>query len=86
MLRYLEALAERYFGNLNPAEVRVSVDPASSAKVSFLKFGDSTFETVVATNEFVEVTVPSGHSIKLYIGGRAFPFGASSAHGKWGRL
>jgi len=70
LLHYFEALAERYLGNLDPAEVRVSVDPENRARASFRNFGGLAFETSVATNEVVELTVPGGHGIKLFIGGR----------------
>jgi len=70
LLGYVEALAERYLGNFDPAEVRVNVDPDNRARVSFLNFDGSAFQTSVATNEVVDLTVPGGHSVKLFIGGR----------------
>jgi hypothetical protein len=69
-LRYLDAVAEKYLGNLNPAEVRVTVDPSNEATVAFTNFRGQSFTQSLATNEVVAVDSPNGHRIKLYLGGR----------------
>lgn len=70
LTNYFDALAQRYLGNLNPSEMRVTVDAEGSARVSFLNFGGRNAEMRVPTNEVVAVDLPNGHSATLFFGGR----------------
>jgi hypothetical protein len=70
MLRHLEAIRETYFGNVNPAEIRVTVDAAGRASVRFLDFPGGSFAVEVGTNEVVEIPTPDGHRITAFLGGR----------------
>jgi hypothetical protein len=67
--RYLTGLAASYFGNLDPAEVRATVD-GNQALVSFQGFLDDGFAVTVPFNEVVELTTPGGHRVKAFLGGR----------------
>jgi len=70
LLRYFDAVKDRYLSGLRTAEVRVVVDADGRAKVDFKDFPSGTFSTVVDTNEVVTIDTPGGHAIKAYLGGR----------------
>jgi hypothetical protein len=70
LARYFDAVKEKYLGQLNPAEIRVSVDQARKAKIEFSKFPGGSFATVIDTNEAVTIQTPDGQSIQAFIGGR----------------
>lgn len=70
LLRYFEALRQRYFGPLGASEIRVTVNGAGEATVRFLDFPDGSFSTSVPTNRVVSIRTPGGHEIAAFIGGR----------------
>lgn len=70
LLRYFDALREKYFGPLGAAEIRVTVDQAGRAMVRFIDFPGGSFSTTVPTNEVVTIPSADGHAIKTFIGGR----------------
>lgn len=70
LLRYFDAVKERYFGPSRPSEIRVTVDQSGRATVKFLNFPGGSFSTVVETNRVLNIATPDGHAIKSYIGGR----------------
>jgi len=65
-LSYFEAVRRKYF-NLNPAEVRVTVDESHHARIQFLRFPGGSYSKVIETNkaEFFEL---GGHAIKMFVG------------------
>jgi hypothetical protein len=70
LVKYFDALKDKYFGELKPSEIRVTVDRANRAKVEFINFPGASFSTVVDTNKVLTVETPDGHSIQAFIGGR----------------
>jgi hypothetical protein len=70
LLRYFEALRQKYFGPLGAAEIRVKVNQAGEATVDFLDFPDGSFSASLPTNRVLEVRTPGGHVLKAFIGGR----------------
>ena len=70
LLRYFDAVKEKYLGPSRASEIRVTVDPAQRATVKFIDFPGGTFSTVVETNKVLNVATPDGHAMKVYIGGR----------------
>ena len=70
LVKYFDAIKDKYLHELKPSEIRVTVDQAGQAKVNFTNFPGVSFSTVVETNKAVTVATPDGHSIKAFIGGR----------------
>jgi hypothetical protein len=70
LLRYFDAVKEKYLGPSRASEIRVTVDPAQRATVRFIDFPGGTFSTVVETNKVLNVATPDSHAMKVYIGGR----------------
>src|SRR3981081_1503356 len=70
MFEYFEAVAEKYVGNLKPAEIRATVDQAGRGTINFKNFVGGTFTAVVGTNTVETIKVPGGPAIKAYLGGR----------------
>jgi hypothetical protein len=70
LLRYFEALRQKYFGPLGASEIRVTVNAAGEATVRFLDFLDGSFSTSVPTNQALSIRTPGGHEIVAFIGGR----------------
>ncbi len=70
LLGYVEAVKDKYFGQLSVAEIRVRSDREGRAKVDFSNFPGGTFSTAVDLNEVITTETPGGHAIKLYLGGR----------------
>lgn len=73
MLKYLEALKDKYF-KTDAAEIKVSFNDKNQAKVDFIGFPGGDFSEVVDTNQILTLKSPDGHSIKTYLGGRDDPF------------
>jgi Domain of unknown function (DUF4331) len=67
---YFDAVREKYLGELNPAEIRVTVDQTQKAKIEFNRFPGGSFASVIETNKVVAVPAPGGQSIQVFIGGR----------------
>jgi hypothetical protein len=70
LLRYFDAVKDKYFVELQASEVRVTVDQDNRARVVFKDFPGGSFSTVVATNEVLTIETPDGYSIKAFLGGR----------------
>lgn len=70
LLKYFDAVREKYFGELKASEIRVTVDQANRAKVEFINFPGGSFSTVVDTNKVLTIETPDGHPIKAFLGGR----------------
>lgn len=70
LLRYFDAVKDRYLGHLRASEIRVVVDQDNRAKVDFIKLQEDSFSVVVETNQVVAVPTPRGQSIKAFLGGR----------------
>ncbi|HJP95390.1 MAG TPA: hypothetical protein VJ875_25810 [Pyrinomonadaceae bacterium] len=70
LLRYFDALKEKYLGPSKAAEIRVTVDQNHQATVKFINFPGASFVTVIDTNQVRTIQTPDGHAIKAYIGGR----------------
>src|SRR3974377_972330 len=70
LVKYFDAIKDKYLHELRPSEIRVTVDQANQAKVNFINFPGGSFSTAVNTNEVVTIATPDGHSVKAFIGGR----------------
>ncbi len=70
LLKYLDAVKNKYLGELKTSEIRVTVDENQQATVRFFNFPGGTFSTRIGTNHTEEIETPGGHSIKAFIGGR----------------
>src|SRR6266567_4006825 len=70
LLKYFDAVREKYFGELKASEIRVTVDQANLAKVEFINFPGGSFSTVVDTNKVLTIETPDGHPIKAFLGDR----------------
>jgi Domain of unknown function (DUF4331) len=70
LTEYFEAVKDKYLGELNPCEIRVSVDETQKAKVEFKRFREADFSFAVATNEPVTFTTSGGRLIQVFVGGR----------------
>jgi len=70
MVEQLEAVRETYFGNFSAPEIRVTMTEDQQANVQFLGFHGGTFTRTVSTNEVHELSSPSGHGIRAFVGGR----------------
>ena len=70
LLRYFDAVKDKFLVGLRPAEVRTTFEAPDRARVRFTGFRGGDFEEVVAANEVVEVAAPGGQRVKLFVGGR----------------
>jgi Domain of unknown function (DUF4331) len=70
LTQYFEAVKDKYLGELNPSEIRVSVDQTQKATVEFKRFREADFSFTVATNEPVTITTSGGRRIQVFVGGR----------------
>jgi hypothetical protein len=70
LLKYFEALKDKYLGAFIASEIRVTVDQSQRATVKFSNFPGGSFQTVVNLNEVLDINTPDGHAIKTFIGGR----------------
>ncbi len=70
LLRYFDAVKEKYLGASKASEIRVTVDDSQRATVKFINFLEGSFSTVIELNNVLTIDTPGGHSIKTYIGGR----------------
>jgi hypothetical protein len=75
LLKYVDAIKERYLGNFKASEIRVNVDNTQRATVKFLNFHKAgNFSTTFETNKVSEIETPDGHVIKAFVGGREEAF------------
>ena len=70
LLRYFDAVKDKYLVELHASEIRVTVDYDNRARVDFKDFPGGSFSTVVDTNDVSTLETPDGHSIKAFLGGR----------------
>jgi hypothetical protein len=70
MLRYFDGVKKKYLGILKPAEVRVTIDPSNRAMVKCIGFPGGAFSRLIDTNVATTLQSPTGHQIKIYVGGR----------------
>jgi uncharacterized protein DUF4331 len=70
ILGYIEAVKDKYLGELKSAEVRVTVSAEQRATVRFIGFPGGDFSTVLELNRVVPIQTPGGQSIQAFIGGR----------------
>ena len=70
LTRYFDAVHDRYFGQGEAAEVRVTVDGSGTGTVRFTGFPGGDFTALVPTNEVTALRAPSGEEITAYLGGR----------------
>ena len=70
LLRYFDALKDKYLGPLKASEIRVTVDQSGRATVKFINFPGGSFSTTVETDKVLTIDTPDGHRIKTFIGGR----------------
>jgi hypothetical protein len=70
LVAYFDAVKDRYFGQLTSAEIRVTVDQAQRATISFSNFVGGSLSATVDTNQGATLTTPDGQAIEVFIGGR----------------
>jgi hypothetical protein len=70
LARYFDTVRDRYFGQNDAAEIRVTVDAAGTGTIRFTGFPGGDFTATVPTNEVTELKAPSGAGISAYLGGR----------------
>jgi hypothetical protein len=70
LLKYLDAVKNKYLGELKTSEIRVAVDQNQLATVRFFNFPGGSFAKQIRTNTVEEIETPGGRSIKAFIGGR----------------
>lgn len=70
LTRYVDAMKDRYLGQREAAEIRVTVDAGGTATVAFLGFPGGDFTRQLPTNEVTAVATPSGAQLTAYLGGR----------------
>jgi hypothetical protein len=70
LTRYFDAMKDRYLGQRDAAEIRVTVDASGVGIVRFADFPGGSFTTTVPTNEVTTIRTPSGAEITAYLGGR----------------
>ncbi|TMC47832.1 MAG: DUF4331 domain-containing protein [Chloroflexi bacterium] len=70
ILAYIEAVRDRYLGELRSSEVRVNVDAGGQGTVQFIGFPGGDFTTTVPTNQVTAVDSSGGHRIQVFLGGR----------------
>ena len=70
VLRYFDAVKDRYLGELKTAEIRVTVLSPKRVLIKFLGFpcGEFSKEMDVDTNSSIQT--PDGHTINAFVGGR----------------
>lgn len=70
LTRYFEAMKDRYLGQRQAAEIRVTVDASGTGTIRFADFPGGSFTATVPTNEVTTIRTPSGSEITAYLGGR----------------
>ncbi len=70
VLRYFDAVKDKYLGELKTAEIRVTVETPSRVMVKFLGFPCGNFSAVVEANKVAAIPTPDGQTIQAFIGGR----------------
>ena len=70
LLKYAEGVKDKYLDHFSVAEIRVRSPEQGRAKVDFSNFLGQSFSLAVDLDQVVAQDTPSGHSIKLFVGGR----------------
>ncbi len=70
LLAYIDAVRQKYLGELKTSEVRVTVDAQQKATVRFMDFPGGSFTTTIETNRVTQIAAPGGQTIQAFIGGR----------------
>jgi hypothetical protein len=70
LLQYLDAVKQKYLGELKALEIRVTIDRSNRATIRFFNFPSGPFSATIDTNKAVTLTTPGGHAIQAFIGGR----------------
>jgi Domain of unknown function (DUF4331) len=70
LLRYFDAIKDKYVGPLGAAEIRVTVDPSNRATVRFINFPGASFAAVIDVDKALTIDTPNGFAIKAFVGGR----------------
>lgn len=70
LLKYFDAVKDKYLGELKSSEIRVIIDKDQRATIKFFNFPAGNFSTTIDLNKVVGVPTPGGHSIQAFIGGR----------------
>src|SRR5437667_1867550 len=70
LLRYFDALKDKYLGSLSASEIRVTIDQSNRATVRFINFPGGSFSSVIDIDKVLAIDTPDGFAIKTFIGGR----------------
>jgi hypothetical protein len=70
LLKYFDAIKEKYLGELKTAEIRVTIGADQRATVKFIGFREGSFATTIELNKSLTIQTPGGSSIQAFIGGR----------------
>lgn len=70
LLKYFDAIKDKYLGELKTAEIRVTISPDQRATVKFIGFPEGSFSIQMELNKVRAIPTPGGHSIQAFIGGR----------------
>lgn len=70
LLRHFDAVADRYLGQLDAAEIRVRVDADGVATLRFTGFPWGELTTTVQTGEVAALNLPGGQRANAFVGGR----------------
>jgi Domain of unknown function (DUF4331) len=68
---YVEAVGEKYLGQLRAAEIRMRANDERTATLELTGFpGGKDFQRTVELNTVSEVKSPDGHTLSVFVGGR----------------
>ena len=70
LLKYFEAVKDKYLGELKTSEIRIVPLPNGQARVEFIGFPSGAFSQDVPLDQAVEIRAPDNSVIKIFIGGR----------------
>ena len=70
LLRYFDALKDKYLGPLRTSEIRVTTDQSNRATIRFIDFPGGSFSKEVEVDKVLTINTPDGFAIKTFIGGR----------------
>src|SRR5438874_5217780 len=60
LLRYFDAIKDKYLGPLGAAEIRVTVDPSNRATLRFINFHGVSFVAVIDVDKVLTIDTPNG--------------------------
>ena len=70
LIKYFDAIKEKYLGELHTAEIRVTISADQRATVKFIDFPEGSFATELQLNQVSTIRTPGGQAIQAFIGGR----------------